>query len=97
MNQIRVAGRLRAVPIFPLEFVEPRKDIANVGARNPCGFRAPTFAMSFRCSTNSRGKTGTARSLCSYFATSRLIRVSKNKNNPVNRMSNVNYSCGDKF
>ena len=67
MNQIRVAGRLRVVPIFPLEFVELRKDIANVGARNPCGFRAPTFALSFRCSTNSRGKTGTARSLCSWF------------------------------
>ena len=27
--------RLRAVPIFPLEFVEPRKDIAKTGARNP--------------------------------------------------------------
>ena len=27
--------RLRAVPIFPLEFVEPRKDIANAGARKP--------------------------------------------------------------
>ena len=30
----------------------------------PClGFRAPAFAMSFRGSTNSRGKIGTARSL----------------------------------
>ena len=28
-------SRLRAVPIFPLEFVEPRKDIAKTGARNP--------------------------------------------------------------
>ena len=27
--------RPRAVPIFPLEFVEPRKDIAKTGARNP--------------------------------------------------------------
>ena len=27
---------LRAVPIFPLELVEPRKDIAKTGARNPC-------------------------------------------------------------
>ena len=26
---------LRAVPIFSLEFVEPRKDIAKTGARNP--------------------------------------------------------------
>ena len=67
MNQIRVADRLRAVPIFPVEFVEPRKDIANAGARNTCGFRAPAFAMSFHCSTNSLGKIGTARSLCSWF------------------------------
>ena len=52
--------RLRAVPIFPLEFVEPRKDIANVLA---WVFRAPALAMSFRGSTNSRGKIGTARSL----------------------------------
>ena len=43
-------SRLRAVPIFPLQFVEPRKDIAKTG-------------MSFRGSTNSRGKIGTARSL----------------------------------
>ena len=62
-------ARLRAVPIFPLEFVELRKDIANAGARKPSlvfpclGFRAPVFAMSFRGSTNSRGKIGTARSL----------------------------------
>ena len=27
--------RLRAVPIFPLEFVEPWKDIANAGAWKP--------------------------------------------------------------
>ena len=27
--------RLRAVPAFPLEFVEPRKDNANAGARKP--------------------------------------------------------------
>ena len=29
------SNRLRAVPIFPLQFVEPRKDIANTGARKP--------------------------------------------------------------
>ena len=28
-------NRLRVVPIFPLEFVEPWKDIAKTGARNP--------------------------------------------------------------
>ena len=28
-------GRLRAVPIFPLEFVEPRKDIAETSERKP--------------------------------------------------------------
>ena len=33
--------RLPAVPIFPLEFVEPREDIANAGARKPyLGLRA---------------------------------------------------------
>ena len=58
------SARMRAVPIFPLEFVEPWKDIANTGARKPrLGFRAPAFAMSFRGSTNSRVKIGTARSL----------------------------------
>ena len=30
-----VVVRLRAVPIFPLEFVELRKDIANAGAQKP--------------------------------------------------------------
>ena len=48
--------RLRAVPIFPLEFVEP----PNTGARKRSqSFRAPAF----RGSTNSRGKLGTARRL----------------------------------
>ena len=28
-------ARLRAVPIFLLEFVEPQKDIVKTGARNP--------------------------------------------------------------
>ena len=47
--------RLRAVPIFPFEIVEPWKRLPN--------FRAPAFTMSFRGSTNSRGKIGTARNL----------------------------------
>ena len=46
---LNILYRLRAVPIFALEFV------------------APVFAMSFRGSTNSRGKIGTARSLHSVF------------------------------
>ena len=55
--------RLLAVSSFRLEFIEPQKDIANSCARPRLGFRAPSFAMSFRGSTNSRGKIGTARSL----------------------------------
>ena len=43
---------LSAVPIFFASLVFPCP-----------GFRAPVFAMSFRGSTNSRGKIGTARSL----------------------------------
>ena len=35
-------NRLRAVPLFPLAFVEPRKDIANTGARKRC-FSLPRF------------------------------------------------------
>ena len=83
----RLFYRLREVPIFPLEFVEPPNDIANAGARKPrrgktreatiflasrplvfllLGFHAPAFAMSFRGSTNSREKVGTARSLLFY-------------------------------
>ena len=89
----RLFYRLREVPIFPLEFVEPPNDIANAGARKPrrgktreatiflayriflasgpllfllLGFRAPAFAMSFRGSTNSREKLGTAGSLLFY-------------------------------
>ena len=67
--------RLRAVPIFPREFVEQRKDIGNAGALKPGqggfprpGFRAPAFAMYFNGSTNSRGKIGIARSVgqCGY-------------------------------
>ena len=61
--------RLRAVPIFPLEFVEPRKDIANAGTRKPKARQGKTRevrlvfpCLSFRVSTNSRGKIGTARS-----------------------------------
>ena len=54
----------RAVPIFPLEVVEPRKEIANASARKPrLGFRAPAFTISFRGSTNSRGKIGIYLSL----------------------------------
>ena len=45
-------NRLSAVPIFFASLVFPCP-----------GFRAPVFAMSFRSSTNSRGKIGTARSL----------------------------------
>ena len=34
-TQIPYKCRLGTVPIFPLEFVEPRKDIANARARKP--------------------------------------------------------------
>ena len=47
--------RLRAVPIFPLEFVEPRKDIVKAGARK--------LGSLFHGSTISKGNIGTARSL----------------------------------
>ena len=47
---VYVDGRLRAVPVLPLEFF-----LAQDSARQ--------FAMSFRGSTNSREKIGTARSL----------------------------------
>ena len=33
--KVPAISRLRAVPFLPLEFVEPRKDIANAGARRP--------------------------------------------------------------
>ena len=51
--QFQRTARLRTVPILPLEFVEPWKDIANAGA--------------FRGWTNSRGKVGTACSLRTAF------------------------------
>ena len=47
-----LSSRLSAVPIFLASLIFPCP-----------GFRAPVFAMSFRGSTNSRGKIGTTRSL----------------------------------
>ena len=49
------------VPIFPLEFVESRKDIANARVRKPTQPRQTK--LSFRGSTNLRGKIVTTRSL----------------------------------
>ena len=75
-NLLSPKHRLRAVPIFPLEFVELRKRIANAGARkmgrgktlvflvfNLLFFLDPFSARRRSRCPSSRGKIGTAQSL----------------------------------